>query len=37
MPSPEMLRSEALVRKDVSEKSFASIIRVKRIGELGTT
>jgi hypothetical protein len=31
-----MLRSVALVRTDVSEKPSASIIRVTRIGELGT-
>jgi hypothetical protein len=32
-----MLRRVALVRVDVSEESSASIIRVTRIGELGTT
>jgi hypothetical protein len=32
-----MLRRVALVRTDVSEELSASIIRVKRIGELGTT
>jgi hypothetical protein len=32
-----MLRSEALVRTDVSEEGIASIIRVTRIGELRTT
>jgi DNA-binding TFAR19-related protein (PDSD5 family) len=32
-----MLRHVALVRKDVSEELSASIIRVTRIGELGTT
>jgi hypothetical protein len=32
-----MLRSVALVRTDVSEELSASIIRVTRIGELGTT
>jgi hypothetical protein len=32
-----MLRHVALVRTDVSEKFSASIIRVTRIGELGTT
>jgi hypothetical protein len=32
-----MLRRVALVRTDVSEESSASIIRVTRIGELGTT
>jgi hypothetical protein len=31
-----MLRRVALVRTDVSEESVASIIRVTRIGELGT-
>jgi hypothetical protein len=34
--SPEMLRRVALVRTDVSEEFNASIIRVTRIGELGT-
>jgi hypothetical protein len=32
-----MLRSVALVRTDVSEELRASIIRLTRIGELGTT
>jgi hypothetical protein len=32
-----MLSCVALVRTDVSEELSASIIRVKRIGELGTT
>jgi hypothetical protein len=32
-----MLRSVALVRTDISEERRASFIRVKRIGELGTT
>jgi hypothetical protein len=32
-----MLRRVALVRTDVSEEPGASIIRVKRIGELGKT
>jgi hypothetical protein len=32
-----MLRSVALVRTDVSEEIRASFIRVRRIGELGTT
>jgi DNA-binding TFAR19-related protein (PDSD5 family) len=32
-----MLRRVALVRTDVSEEVNASIIRVTRIGELGTT
>jgi demethoxyubiquinone hydroxylase (CLK1/Coq7/Cat5 family) len=31
-----MLRHVALVRTDVSEEHIASIIRVTRIGELGT-
>jgi hypothetical protein len=37
MPSSGMLRCMALVRADVSEERSASIIRVTRIGELGTT
>jgi hypothetical protein len=37
MPSSGMLRLVALVRTDVSEERSASIIRVTRIGELGTT
>jgi hypothetical protein len=37
MPSSRMLRRMALVLTDVSEKGIASIIRVKTIGELGTT
>jgi hypothetical protein len=38
MPSSGMLRRVALVRTDVSEElSASSIIRVTRIGELGTT
>jgi hypothetical protein len=32
-----MLRHVALVRTDVSEEHIACIIRVTRIGELGTT
>jgi hypothetical protein len=36
MASSVMLRSMALVRTDVSEELSASIIRVTRIGELGT-
>jgi hypothetical protein len=36
MASSEMLRRVALVRTDVSEELSASIIRVTRIGELGT-
>jgi DNA-binding TFAR19-related protein (PDSD5 family) len=37
MASSGMLRRVALVRTDVSEECSASIIRVTRIGELGTT
>jgi branched-subunit amino acid aminotransferase/4-amino-4-deoxychorismate lyase len=37
MPSSGILRCVALVRPDVSEEPSASIIRVTRIGELGTT
>jgi hypothetical protein len=37
MPSSGMLRLLAVVRTDVSEELSASIIRVTRIGELGTT
>jgi hypothetical protein len=37
MPSSGMLHRVALVRADVSEELSASIIRVTRIGELGTT
>jgi hypothetical protein len=37
MSSSGMLRSVALVRTDVSDEFSASIIRVTRIGELGTT
>jgi hypothetical protein len=37
MTSSGMLRGVALVRTDVSEELSASIIRVTRIGELGTT
>jgi hypothetical protein len=37
MPSFGMLRRVVLVRIDVSEERIASIIRVTRIGELGTT
>jgi hypothetical protein len=32
-----MLRGVTLVRTDVSEERIASIIKVRRIGELGTT
>jgi hypothetical protein len=35
--SSGMLRRVALVRTDVSEELSASVIRVTRIGELGTT
>jgi hypothetical protein len=37
MPFSGMLRRVVLVRTDVSEEHTASDIRVKRIGELGTT
>jgi hypothetical protein len=37
MVSSGMLRRVVLVRTDVSEEHSASIIRVTRIGELGTT
>jgi hypothetical protein len=37
MVSSGMLRHVDLVRTDVSEELSASFIRVKRIGELGTT
>jgi hypothetical protein len=37
MPSSGMLCHVALVRINVSEEPSASIIRVTRIGELGTT
>jgi hypothetical protein len=37
MPSYEMLRGVALVRTVVSEEHIASIIRVTKIGELGTS
>jgi hypothetical protein len=36
MASSGMLRHVALVRTDVSEELSASVIRVTRIGELGT-
>jgi hypothetical protein len=37
MPSSEMLRHVALVKTDVPEERSASIIRVTRIGDLGST
>jgi hypothetical protein len=37
MVSPGMLRLVALVRTDGSEEPSASFIKVRRIGELGTT
>jgi hypothetical protein len=37
MASSGMLRHVALVRTDISEEISASLIRVKRIGKLGTT
>jgi hypothetical protein len=37
MVSSGMLRRVAIVRTDVSEECSASLIRVTRIGELGTT
>jgi hypothetical protein len=37
MHSSEILRRVAFVRTDVSEEPNASIIRVTRAGELGTT
>jgi hypothetical protein len=37
MQSSGMLRYVALVKTDVSEEPSASIIKVTRIGELGTT
>jgi hypothetical protein len=37
MASSAMLRRVALVRTDVSEELRVTFIRVKRIGELGTT
>jgi hypothetical protein len=37
MASSGMLRRVALVRTDISEELSASISRVTRIGELGTT
>jgi hypothetical protein len=37
LPSSEMLRRVAPVRADLSEEHSASIIKVTRVGELGTT
>jgi hypothetical protein len=37
MPSPGILRRVALVRSNVSEERIASIIRMSRIGKIGTT
>jgi hypothetical protein len=37
MPSSGMLRRVALVRTNVSEERSASIIRITRMDELGTT
>jgi hypothetical protein len=37
MPSSGMLRRVSLVKTDISEELIDSIIRVTRIGELGTT
>jgi hypothetical protein len=37
MPSSGTLRSVSLVRTEVAEENTASIIRVTRIGDLGTT
>jgi hypothetical protein len=37
MTSSVLLRHVTLVRTDVSEELIASFIRVKRIGQLGTT
>jgi hypothetical protein len=37
MLSSGMLRHVSVVRTDVLEECIASIIKVKRIGELGTT
>jgi hypothetical protein len=37
MPPSEMLGRVALVKEGVSEEHIAYIIRVTRIGELGTT
>jgi hypothetical protein len=37
MPSYGMLRRAALVRTDVLEEYCASIVRVTKVGEVGTT
>jgi hypothetical protein len=37
MPPSGIMRHVTLIRTDVSEERIASIIRVARIGELGTT
>jgi hypothetical protein len=37
MPSSEMLRRVAVVRTKLSDERIATIIKVKRIGDLGTT
>jgi hypothetical protein len=37
MPFSGMLHQTALVRTDISEERVASIIRVTRLGDLGTT
>jgi hypothetical protein len=37
MPSSGILRRVALVKTDVSEELIASIMKMRRIGELGTT
>jgi hypothetical protein len=36
MPSSEMLRRVALIRTEVSEELSVTVIRVTRIGDLGT-
>jgi hypothetical protein len=37
MPSPGMIRRVTLAGTDVSKESFASIFKVTKIGELGTS
>jgi hypothetical protein len=37
MPSSGVLRCVAVVRTDITKKNRSSIIRVTKIGELGTT